>query len=311
MYGTVKSALSLADWIAPMPRPTRTPMPLPVPARRGPHPGVIVAAAVGGAHALGGAIWGLFAFQIHRAKTAPRPYVEALPADGLIGDTGDTPVRVVWVGDSLAAGLGVDVVDDTPAHLVARMLDRPVDLTVLAVPGHTSADVTEHQLPALLERTADVIVLCVGANDVAQMKKRSRYSERLDAILTALAPTPTLVLSTPDMGMPDRLAQPLRGLAARRGRWFERARAKVVARHAHAHSVDVATRPAELSRKAGRAMLCADKFHPGPEAYRIWAERIAERCQVVLAEAGEKLGEKLGDAIDALPAVTDPAPSTS
>src|SRR5690606_31160217 len=124
-----------------------------------------------------------------RAKTAPRPYVEALPADGLIGELGDAgepghaPVRVVWVGDSLAAGLGVDVVDDTPAHLVARMLDRPVDLAVLAVPGHTSADVAEHQLPALLEREADLVVLCVGANDVAQMKKRSGYRERLHAIL--------------------------------------------------------------------------------------------------------------------------------
>ena len=69
-----------------MPRPTRTPTPLPVPARRGPHPGVIAAAAVGGVHAVGGAIWGLFAFQIHRAKTAPRPYVDALPADGVIGE---------------------------------------------------------------------------------------------------------------------------------------------------------------------------------------------------------------------------------
>ena len=291
-----------------MPRLTRTPTPLPVTVRRGPHPGVIAAAAVGGANALGGAIWGLFAFQIHRAKTAPRPYVEALPADGLIGELGDAgepghpPVRVVWVGDSLAAGLGVDVVDDTPAHLVARMLDRPVDLTVLAVPGHTSADVIEHQLPSLLVRDADLVILCVGANDVAQMKKRSRYRAQLDGILGAVAPTPTVMLSLPDMGMPDRLAQPLRFLAARRGRWFERARAKVVAGHPHAVSVDVATRPPEMSRKVGRAMLCADKFHPGPEAYRIWAERIAEGCRTVLNPAAEAVDAALGE--PTAPAVT-------
>lgn len=298
MYGTVKSALSLADWTAAMTRLTPTPMPLPATVRRGPKTGVIVAAAaVGGVHALGGAIWGMFAFQIHRAKTAPRPYVEALPADGLIGELpdGGAPVRVVWVGDSLAAGLGVDVVDDTPAHLVARMLERPVDLTVLAVPGHTSADVAEHQLPALLAREADLVILCVGANDVAQMKKRSRYIVQLDEILAALAPTPTVMLSLPDMGMPDRLAQPLRALAARRGRWFEGARARVVARHAHAISVDVATRPPELSRKAGRAMLCADKFHPGPDAYRIWAERITEGCRSVLDEAADAVDVALGE----------------
>jgi lysophospholipase L1-like esterase len=29
-------------------------------------------------------------------------------------------------------------------------------------------------------------------------------------------------------------------------------------------------------------MLCADKFHPGPEGYRIWAERIADACHLAL-----------------------------
>jgi len=29
-------------------------------------------------------------------------------------------------------------------------------------------------------------------------------------------------------------------------------------------------------------MLCADRFHPGPEGYRVWAERIATACHAVL-----------------------------
>jgi lysophospholipase L1-like esterase len=29
-------------------------------------------------------------------------------------------------------------------------------------------------------------------------------------------------------------------------------------------------------------MLSADRFHPGAEGYRIWAERIAEVCSAVL-----------------------------
>lgn len=88
------------------------------------------------------------------------------------------------------------------------------------------------------------------------------------------------------MTMPDRLAQPLRSLAGWRARWFEAARAKVAAAHGHAVSVDVATRPPEISRREGRAMLCADRFHPGAEAYRIWAERIADACHLMLAGAG-------------------------
>jgi lysophospholipase L1-like esterase len=29
-------------------------------------------------------------------------------------------------------------------------------------------------------------------------------------------------------------------------------------------------------------MLCADRFHPGAEGYRLWAERIANMCSDVL-----------------------------
>ena len=65
-------------------------------------------------------------------------------------------------------------------------------------------------------------------------------------------------------------------------RYFEAARAKVAARHDHVVSVDIASRPAGLSRTAGRRLLCADRFHPGAEGYRLWAERIANACSTIL-----------------------------
>ena len=254
-------------------------------------------AGIGAAPALGGLCWAVFAWQIRSAKRAPRPYIDALDADGLVGTAGQPgqrPLRVVWLGDSLAAGLGVDAVEDTPARLVSRMLERSIDLTVLAKPGATSGDVLEQQVPALAAIGADLVVLCVGANDVARLSSRSGYALRLDEIVSATAPIPTVVLSLPDMAMPDRMAQPLRSIAGMRARWFEAARARVVARHEHATSVDVASRPAAVTRRAGRNMLCADRFHPGPEAYRIWAERIADTCHRLLTQGtGEPAVEGL------------------
>ena len=97
-----------------------------------------------------------------------------------------------------------------------------------------------------------------------------------------------MLLTLPDMAMPDRLAQPLRSLAGARARWFEAARAQVAARHAHVVSVDVASRPAGLSRRSGRLLLCADRFHPGPEGYRCWAERIATACGPLLESSPDR-----------------------
>jgi lysophospholipase L1-like esterase len=56
----------------------------------------------------------------------------------------------------------------------------------------------------------------------------------------------------------------------------------VAARHDHVVSVDIASRPRGVTRSAGRRMLCADRFHPGAEGYRVWAERIATACSDLL-----------------------------
>jgi lysophospholipase L1-like esterase len=234
--------------------------------------------------ALGGSCVALCVWEARRARGGPRPYEHALPADAVVGPPGD-PVRVTWVGDSLAAGLGADDVADTPAHTVARMLERPVEVRVLAVPGARVEDVLLQQLP-LLDRATDLVVVSVGANDVATGTHRESYATRLDALLAAVAPTPTIVLSLPDMAMPDRLAEPLRTLAGLRARWFEAARQRVVAAHPHAHSVDVASRPVGMSRREARTHLCADHFHPGPQGYRVWAERIALVAHHLLPPVG-------------------------
>ena len=238
------------------------------------------AAVVGTAPALGGLLWAVCALEARVARRGPRPYEVALPADGRFGPAGPA-ARVAWLGDSLAAGLGADHVDDTPARLVARMLERPVELTVLAVPGARAVDVVRDQLPRL-DPDTDLVVLSVGANDVASNGTRAAYAATLDRILAATAPIPTILLSLPDMATPDRIPQPLRTVAGARARWFDAARARVAAAHAHVWSVDVASRPRGMTRRAARAYLSADHFHPGAEGYRCWAERIATTCHRVL-----------------------------
>lgn len=240
---------------------------------------------VWGAPIVGG-LWALCAWEARRARSGPRPYDQALAADGHLGSPGDG-VRITWLGDSLAAGLGVDHVEDTPAHVVARMLERPVELSVLAVPGARTLDVLAHQLPRLQHGAADLVVVCVGANDVASAGSRRAYASAYDALLRALAPLPTVALTLPDMATPDRMAEPLRTLAGARARWFEQARAAVAERHPHVVSVDIAARPAGLSRVGARAHLCADRFHPGPQGYRVWGERIAHVAHHLLPPVGQ------------------------
>ena len=234
-----------------------------------------IGVGIGAGPALGGVTFALCAWQAKRARNHPGVAPEIVTGSGLMGPTADPPLRVTWLGDSLAAGIGADHVDDTPASLVARMLDRPVELRMLAVPGAKSADVLNEQV-AQMTGDEDLVVVCVGSNDVASRTRRRDYSRQLDAILAATDGAPTIVLSLPDISMADRIGQPLRWLAGLRAGYFEAARARVARRHDHVASVDIATRPEGISRSVGKEMLCPDRFHPGPLVYRVWAERIAE-----------------------------------
>lgn len=234
-----------------------------------------IGVGIGAGPALGGVTFALCAWQAKRARNHPGVAPEIVTSSGLMGPTTAPPLRVTWLGDSLAAGIGADHVDETPASLVARMLDRPVDLRILAVPGARSVDVLNEQVPQITG-DEDLVVVCVGSNDVASRTRRNDYTRQLDAILAATAGSPTIVLSLPDITMADRIGQPLRWLAGLRAGYFEAARSRVARKHEHVASVDIASRPDGISRSVGKEMLCPDRFHPGPLVYRVWAERIAE-----------------------------------
>ena len=266
------------QYIAPTPAPTSR-------SGLGPWALASIVVGVGVGPVMGGAAFAVCAVQVRRARRHPGVAPDVVATDAFLADQNvedPTPLRVTWLGDSLAAGVGADAVEETPAMVVARLLQRPVDLRILAVSGAKAKDVVEDQLPRL--EPTDLVVISVGANDVASASSRHRYARRLDTILAATAPAPTVVMSMPDITMADRIGQPVRWLAGRRARYFDAARRRVTDRHPHAITADVATMPADLSRDAGRELLCADRFHPGPQVYRIWADRITTAARQLMEQ---------------------------
>ena len=73
-----------------------------------------------------------------------------------------------------------------------------------------------------------------------------------------------------DLGNIPRLAFPLKALASRRSRTFDRAHARIAARYAHAVKVPIA----ELTDAAFRSrdVFCPDLFHPNATGHTVWAD---------------------------------------
>jgi lysophospholipase L1-like esterase len=264
------------------------------------------AAAYGGGGVLGlGALAALgYGVLLTEAKVARRsvgtPFEQAPGADGLYGpggllesddksDTAPDALQLVVLGDSSAAGLGVDEPAETPSAIIATGLavasGRPVRLTNVAVVGATSADLQE-QLDRLLEIVGhpDVAMVMVGANDVTHRVKASDAVRELVGTVQALreAGAGVVVGTCPDLGAVQPVPQPLRQLARHWSRDLAAAQTVAV--------VEAGGRTVSLGDLLGpdfaaypNEMFSADRFHPSATGY---AKAAAALLPSVCAEIG-------------------------
>jgi lysophospholipase L1-like esterase len=239
----------------------------------------VAAGAVGGVSV---SMYGLLAEQSRRARRViGRPHGQPLRADGVYLPDGDGPLpaddprtagslRFAMIGDSSAAGLGVD----NPNHLlgvllareVATRARRPVRLDTYAVSGSTSHDLAP-QIDLTLTNTPDLALIIIGGNDVAAQIQPRRSGELLAEAIQRLREAGIAVVAgtCPDLGVIRAIPQPLRSFA----RAWSLAIAKQQRRAAQrtgGHAVPLADLLAAefLSRDD---FFSIDQFHPSAAGY--------------------------------------------
>ncbi len=220
---------------------------------------------------------------------------DGLHLDGDVG-RGHQPIecRVVWLGDSLAAGLGAISAELSLPHLVATGRDGRTRLHVFAEPGATSHDVIVSQLPALhqlrhgltqIGERIDAIGITVGANDIAAMTPRPRFRRNVARILDDAEGVPVVVVSIPHLSQAIRLPRPLRTFASWRASWLDRVLRSAARQRDNVHYASVRRRPDWIRRRDLQNFLAADRFHPSGAGYAVWADRVAEAFDQALAPA--------------------------
>jgi len=251
----------------------------------------VKAAYGGGAAGTAGALgWGLLRVEAHLARRVIGQPTESAPVTGGSwgrGREGTAPLRLAVLGDSSAAGLGVETAEQTPGALLAgslaRELRRRVLLDVPAVVGARSADL-DAQVARATVRPIDLVVIMVGANDVTHRVPPADAARDLARAVATLRAAGALVVvgTCPDLGTVKPLWQPLRGMAALASRRM--ARAQTVAT-VEAGGVAVSLGDL-LGPEFGEQphLWSADRFHPSPQGY-------ARVVDTLLPTALELLGE--------------------
>ena len=175
----------------------------------------------GGLSVLGAGLYGVLVAEARLARRAIGTLTDDPPPDatGWYGRGRPGPaIRIALLGDSSAAGYGVERVEDTPgAHLasgVAAQADRRVHLREHAVVGAQSSDL-DSQVDAALATHPDVAVILIGANDVTHTVTPSQSVRHLSEAVRRLreAEVAVLVGTCPDLGTIKPIAPPLKQVA--------------------------------------------------------------------------------------------------
>lgn len=205
--------------------------------------------------------------------SAPAALPEAAPAAAAPAPAGPAlgARRVVFLGDSLTAGLGLAADEAYPALIERRLRERGQGWTVVnaGVSGDTSAGGVR-RLDWAMEGGAAVVVVALGGNDGLRGLPVEELARNLDAIVArAKAAGAAVILAgmeaPPNTG-PDYT------------RRFRAVYAEVAARQ------QVTLLPFLLDGVAGEAALNqADGIHPNPEGARRVADLIWRTLEPIVA----------------------------
>jgi len=204
-----------------------------------------------------------------RALHLPEP---AGPRSGVIG-TGPK-LRLLVVGDSSAAGVGVDTQQEALTQQLAQLLgwQHTVHWHLCAKNGATTADVPDLLAPVAGQKF-DLALAIFGVNDAKNLRPESSWRRDLNSLITRLQQDNGVEMIT-FSGLPrvqdfPLIPNPLRAILAMRVTRFDAALQQIAIQHGcHHFDIDIPLSKSGMAR---------DGFHPGAPIYRHWAQVMAAR----------------------------------
>lgn len=193
------------------------------------------------------------------------------------GPEGEEPLRVVVVGDSVAAGVGLDHHEESMAGLVARGLaerhGRAATWTVIGFSGATAGEATRFFAGRPELGTADVVLVSIGVNDTKNLHPARRWrrelGELLDAVVDAAPRADVLLFGIPPMDRLPALPRPLADFLGARSREFDRIGREVAALRPRVRRVEGELKP-------GAEWFATDGIHPSARLHRQFADAVLE-----------------------------------
>jgi lysophospholipase L1-like esterase len=243
-----------------------------------------------GALVAGGAVVTTLAAEVLAARNHRfLPTDAVLDISCVLGPDEGEPLVLAVLGDSSVAGVGADCAEDTLTYGVAAALAERyrVRLYCMGVSGARLSHVVTEQVPRLAELDPDVVLVCVGTNDITHVTPVHEVRRQLKLLgpgLRTAAPRAVLLVS----GLPPAETSlafrwPLREVLGVWARAYTRLYQAELGRHGIT-VIDVAA-VARGAFRGKREMFSPDLFHPSSAGYTFLGKFYGEAVRHVLERA--------------------------
>jgi lysophospholipase L1-like esterase len=221
------------------------------------------------------------------------PSEPPLEISGTIGPEDGEPLTLVVLGDSSVAGVGAEAAEDTLTYGVAKALSDQyrVSLHALGISGSRLCNVVGEQLPQVAGLYPDIVLVCVGTNDITHgttVREARRQLRLLVDGLAEVAPDARVIVSgLPPAETAIAFHRPLRDLLGLRALLFTRLyRTELIPNGISVFDIAKLTKSAFHGK---REMFSADLFHPSSAGYAFLASVYGRAVREALDAAARDL----------------------
>lgn len=188
------------------------------------------------------------------------------------------PLRILFFGESTAAGVGTEWMVDSIGGQWARALNertgRAVEWFVIGRNGATAETALRNLVPQLHGLEVDLAGVALGGNDIMQLNTAKGWAQDLKQIVDGMqrmlgSNVPIIWSGMPPIGQFPALPMPLRGMLGLRGKMLNLVTEHVLSEIDNLYVLN------DIISDDPR-IYSSDDFHPGTLGYKLWGEALAE-----------------------------------